>query len=122
MNKEENLKRQYADDKNLSARYKLHLKHSTNKQGFYAWLWEQYELFENCRILELGCGNGGQWENRNDSLPHGCSVVLSDFSEGMVDIVKEKFANYEPFSFQRMDIQNITFSNETFDIVIANQM
>ena len=60
MDKIENVKQQYSNDKNLSVRTKLHLKHSTNKQGFVTWLFDKYEFSENCRILELGCGNGGQ--------------------------------------------------------------
>jgi len=122
MNKTENVKQQYSDDKNLSARMNLHLKHSTNKQGFLVWLWEQYNFFDNCRILELGCGNGAQWESKIDSLPNGCDIILSDFSNGMVDIVKEKYAAYKNVSFQQIDIQNIPFPDETFDIVIANHM
>ena len=122
INKTESVKQQYSDDKNLSSRMNLHLKHSTNKQGFFSWLWEQYKFFDNCRILELGCGNGAQWENRIDILPGGCNIILSDFSEGMVKIVREKYAEYTNFSFQQIDIQNIPFANETFDIVIANHM
>ena len=122
INKIENVKRQYSDDKNLSARINLHAKHSTNKQGFSNWLWEQYYFFENCKILELGCGNGEQWETKINLLPNGCKIILSDFSEGMVNTVKEKYADYELFSFQQIDIQDIPFSNDTFDIVIANHM
>jgi ubiquinone/menaquinone biosynthesis C-methylase UbiE len=118
----ENVKQQYADDKNLSARINLHEKHSTNKQGWGAWLWEKYSFFDNCRILELGCGNGKQWEDKADNLPIGCKVTLSDFSDGMVSLVKEKYEKHRPFSFQRIDIQDIPFPGETFDIVIANHM
>jgi ubiquinone/menaquinone biosynthesis C-methylase UbiE len=132
--KTENVKQQYSDDKNLSARMNLHIKHSTNKKGFFPWLWEQYELadnsdnsnhfdnFENCRILELGCGNGAQWENKIDSLPNSCNVILSDFSAGMVNTVREKYGEYKNFSFRQIDIQDIDFPDETFDIVIANHM
>jgi len=121
-NTTENVKQQYSDDKNLSVRMKLHSKHSTNKQGFVAWLWEQYKFFENCRILELGCGNGVQWENRIDSLPNNCSLTLSDFSEGMVNITEEKYKKHKNVVFQQIDIQDVPFSDEMFDIVIANNM
>jgi len=120
MSKAEKVKRQYSNDKNLSARMNLHAKHSSNKQGFFAWLWEQYEFSENCRILELGCGNGAQWENK--VLPDGCNVILSDFSDGMVNIVKEKYGEYKSFSFRQIDIQDIKMPDATFDIIIANHM
>jgi ubiquinone/menaquinone biosynthesis C-methylase UbiE len=81
------IKQQYVDDKNLAVRLNFHIKHSTNKQGLVSWLWEQYDFPENGKILELGCGNGLQWENDIKNLPSGCSVVLTDLSQGMVDIV-----------------------------------
>jgi len=122
ISKIENVQQQYSDEKNLSARINLHAKHSTNKQGFSNWLWEQYNFFENCKILELGCGNGEQWETKINLLPDDCKIILSDFSEGMINAVKEKYDDYELFSFQQIDIQDIPFANDTFDIVIANHM
>lgn len=44
------------------------------------------------RILELGCGNGNQWEGHIDKLPAFCTLILSDFSEGMVNVVWEKYS------------------------------
>ena len=122
MYKTETVIQQYSDDKNLSARYNLHLKHSTNKQGFTAWLWDKYAFFDGCQILELGCGNGSQWENRICSLPDDCKIILSDFSSGMLSIVKEKYKSKKPFSFQHIDIQDIPYQNEAFDVIIANHM
>lgn len=122
VDKTENVKQQYSNDKNLSIRSNLHSKHSTNKQGLVPWLFEKYEFSEGFNILELGCGNGYQWQNRIESLPQGCSLTLSDFSNGMVDIVKSKYSEYNNVSFQQIDIQNIPFQVETFDVVIANHM
>ena len=116
---------QYSDDRNLSVRSKLHAKHSTNKQGFGSWLFEKYCFSKNNSILELGCGNGWQWEwDRGiERLPHGCKVILSDFLEGMVNIVKEKFSSYNTdIDFQKIDVQAIPYGDESFDVVIANHM
>jgi ubiquinone/menaquinone biosynthesis C-methylase UbiE len=122
MIKSENVKEQYSDDGNLSARISLHAKHSTNKQGLVPWLFEQYYFSQDIRILELGCGNADQWEGRVESLPKGVELILSDFSEGMVDIVSGKYVKETKVSCQRIDIQNIPFEDEAFDIVIANFM
>jgi len=122
INKKGHVERQYSDDKNLSVRINLHAKHSTNKQGFSNWLWEHYNFPENCQILELGCGNGEQWKSKIDTLSQGCRVILSDFSEGMVNSVREKYKKYELFSFQQIDIQDTPFQSDTFDAVIANHM
>lgn len=120
--KSEHVKLQYGDDKNLSTRIKLHSKHSVNKQAFGAWLFGQYDFTCCTRILELGCGNGGQWEGRIGSLPSDATLVLSDYSEGMVDIVWEKYSSFPKVLVQRIDIQDIPFPEATFDIVIANHM
>lgn len=122
MNQSESVKTQYLDDKNLSIRINLHAKYSTNPKGFVPWLFEQYAFSENLCILELGCGNGNQWEGRIDTLPKGCKLILSDFSSGMVETVKEKHAGYAHVCFEQIDIQNIDYPKETFDIVIANHM
>ena len=118
----EYVKHQYSDDSKLSLRRNLHSKYSSNKQGFTAWLFDKYEFFNNCRILELGCGNGEQWERQIENLPDGCNLLLSDFSDGMVNIVREKYIKYKNLSFQQIDIQNIPLQDETFDIVISNHM
>ena len=122
ISKKDNVEKQYSNDKNLSARIKLHAKHSTNKQGLANWLWEHYSFFDNCHVLELGCGNGEQWQTKIGTLPNGCRVVLSDFSEGMVSAVKQKYAEQKLFSFRQIDIQDIPFGDESFDVVIANHM
>ena len=123
MNQKESIQRQYSDDKNLSARIKLHAKHSTNKQGFVPWLFTQYRFSANDSILELGCGNGGQWEGRIGKLPGNCCLTLSDYSEGMVSTVEEKFSNqFYNVDFKQVDIQDIPFADESFDVVIANHM
>lgn len=122
MDQTENVKAQYVNDQNLSDRIKLHVKYSTNRQGLVPWLFEQYSFSENERILELGCGNGRQWDDRIEDLPRGCSLILSDLSEGMVDSVKRKFSKCGNVLCERMDIQDIKHQDETFDIVIANHM
>lgn len=122
MDKIENVKEQYKDENNLSVRIKLHKKYSTNKQGFVPWLFEKYKFSNGCRILELGCGSGEQWQNRIWELPADCILVLSDFSEGMVDNVWGKYSNHKNFLAQRIDIQSIPYPDSCFDIVIANHM
>ncbi len=63
-----------------------------NKQAFITWLSEKYQFHGGCRILELGCGNGEQWQNHIHQLPDGCMLVLSDLSEGMVKIVWDNYS------------------------------
>ncbi len=122
MNRTENVREQYKDDSNLSVRIGFHVKYSTNSQGLIPWLFEKYEFSKGYRILELGCGNGGQWENRIQNLPAGCTLVLSDFSEGMVSMVWDRYKHHKNMLSAKIDIQNIPFPDNCFDVVIANYM
>lgn len=122
MDRTENVKEQYSDDKNLSVRIRLHAKYSTNKLGLISWLFEKYEFGEGFRILELGCGNAKQWEGNIGRLPPDSTLVLTDFSSGMVDTVRDKFSDNGHVAVQQADIQNIPFPAGSFDAVIANHM
>jgi ubiquinone/menaquinone biosynthesis C-methylase UbiE len=116
------VKEQYSNSTNLNTRISIHEKYSVNRLGFGNWLYQQYEFSDNMRILELGCGTGDLWMNRIDHLPHGTSLILSDFSEGMVDIVRNKFSTNPRMSFEQINIEAIPYEAETFDMIIANMM
>ena len=116
------VKAQYRDASRLNTRISIHEKYSVNKQGFGAWIFEQYDISPGTRILELGCGNGDIWRNRIDCLPEGVSLVLSDFSEGMLKETKVNLPASANVSYQQIDIQAIPFEGDSFDIVIANMI
>lgn len=89
MNDASIVKRQYATSNNLNTRISIHDKYSTNKIGFRNWIVSNYRIDKGMKVLELGCGTGDMWKNR-DSLINLCSqLVLSDFSEGMVESTKK---------------------------------
>jgi ubiquinone/menaquinone biosynthesis C-methylase UbiE len=116
------VKEQYKNSTNLDTRISIHERYSTNKQGFHNWLYEQYELGENLKILELGCGTGDLWTDHIDQLLPGTSLILSDFSEGMVEVVRNKYGSYPGVSYEQINIEAIPHGTESFDIVIANMM
>ncbi len=122
MNRPENVRAQYGDDRNLSERIKLHNLYSTNPQGYVPWLFEKYRFAEGDRILELGCGNANQWTGNLDRLPAGCHLTLTDLSEGMVEAVRVKFAGRGHVTVLRADISHVPFPDGAFDAVIANHM
>lgn len=116
------VKKQYASADNLNTRISIHDKYSTNKMGFGNWIVSNYRISEGMKVLELGCGTGDMWKNR-ESLIRACSkLILSDFSEGMVETAKNNIGSFGNMEYKVIDIQEIPYENETFDIVIANMM
>jgi ubiquinone/menaquinone biosynthesis C-methylase UbiE len=122
MNDAAAVKEQYLDSKNLDARMSIHEKYSINKLGYGNWIYQQYHFKEDIRILELGCGTGDLWTNRLDQLGPGTSLILSDFSEGMVEVVRNKYSSHRNVSFEQINIEAIPYEAESFDVVIANMM
>jgi len=117
-----NVINQYATADNLITRINIHEKYSTNKKGFGMWIFEQYNLFPNAHILELGCGNGGIWLHNYSLLPNGCQLILTDFSEGMLNAARKVLINLDGITFRQVDIQDIPYMNESMDFIIANMM
>lgn len=114
--------KQYEDDSKFRKRQNFHEKYSTNKYGFKNWMFDKYKIFDGCKILELGCGNGIIWDEKYGVLPANIEIVLSDLSEGMCKIVEEKHSQHKNVQVRQIDIQNIPYEDNTFDIVIANHM
>lgn len=112
---------QYKDARNLNARIRIHLEFSTNPYGWFRWVFDQYELPSQARILELGCGPGDLWRDNIDRLPAGWEITLSDFSPGMWGQAREKLNPLgRAFQFETIDAQSIPYDNDHFDAVIAN--
>lgn len=116
------VKRQYATAKNLNTRISIHDKYSTNKMGFGNWIVSNYRIHKGMNVLEIGCGTGDMWKNRETLIGKCSKLILSDFSEGMVDTTKTNIGNYDNVEYRIMDIQEIPYEDETFDVVIANMM
>lgn len=122
INKADIVKNQYSSSSNLNTRISIHDKYSTNKMGFSNWIYSNYEIPEGARILELGCGTGSMWIGKDEVVRKCGKLILSDFSEGMIETAKEKLSSYDKIEYQVIDIQDIPYEDDSFDIVIANMM
>lgn len=120
---ENSLKTQYRNSTNISARIRLHRLFSSNKQGWFPWIYEQCQITEGMKILELGCGNGRLWIENKAKLPADCEIILSDISEGMIrDVRREQSLQDDRFSFAAFDCHAIPYEDASFDLVIANHV
>ena len=118
-NEEANIIEQYKNAKNLNDRISLHEKYSTNKQGWFNWLFNQIDFSKVNRLLELGCGNGKLWQENKIDLRNR-EIFLSDISEGMVEEVRNKLGS--DFNCIVADAEKIPFKDSYFDSIIANHV
>lgn len=124
---EKSLKSQYENANNISARIRLHKEFSTNKQGWFPWIFEtgilpQIKSEGTIEILELGCGEGSLWTENLYLLPDTVHITVSDISEGMIRDIRRNIGSDERFSYECFDCQQIPAQSKTYDIVIANHL
>lgn len=122
-NMENSMKTQYQNSTNISARIRLHSLFSSNRQGWFPWIYEQCQIRSGMRVLELGCGNGKLWTENKELLPEDVSITLTDISEGMIrELRRDEQLRDERFSFAAFDCHEIPYPEESFDLVVANHM
>jgi SAM-dependent methyltransferase len=117
------LQQQYRDSSNFRKRAALVGKFSTNRYPWYRWVYDQLELSPDALVLELGCGPGSLWKRNLDRILPGSTIVMSDFSAGMLrDSQNNLGASRSSFSFCQLDGAALPFRPQCLDAVIANMM
>ena len=121
---EQSLKQQYLNSSNIGARISLHAKYAVNKQGWFPWIFEQCDMHDGMRVLELGCGNGSFWLENWEKIPAKAQITLSDQSEGMLREAKKAFSGKRKirFDYQVIDFHDIPEKDASYDLVIANHV
>lgn len=122
LNDIEAVQKQYESTTNLNTRISIHDKYSVNKQGFGNWIVSHYQINEGMRILELGCGTGDMWKDQINLLEKCSELVLTDFSDAMIKTAHDNIGDFPNVTYRVVDIQEIPFEANDFDIVIANMM
>lgn len=120
---EKSMKNQYQNASNISSRINLHSLYSQNKQGWFPWIYQQCQIHEHMKILELGCGDGALWTQNLSLLPPDVSVTLSDLSSGMLRDARRAIGRKDSrFTFETFDCSRIPHEDDSFDLVIANHV
>lgn len=129
MNNQEYLRKdQYNNMDKLSARIRLHQDFSVNPMDIHRWFFDhmlaQLITDETLFILECGCGRGDLWQQNAEYIPDDWQITLTDFSPGMLADCQSFLGPQlaERFDFHQADIQSLPFSENSFDVVIANMM
>jgi SAM-dependent methyltransferase len=113
---------QYRDARNVNARIDLHTRFSENRYGWQPWIFDHLPTAAACRVLEVGCGPGRLWLDNAARIPGQWSIVLSDFSTGMLEDTRRTLVLDRPMSLLVCDAQALPFRDATFDCVVANHM
>ena len=88
-NNTEAVKEQYKTSNGLDTRISFHDKYSTNKLGYGNWIVSNYHISAGMKVLELGCGTGSLWIGRDELISQFGKLVLTDFSEGMLETARK---------------------------------
>jgi SAM-dependent methyltransferase len=114
---------QYLTASNLNARIALHQRFSTNPYGWLRWVFDQFRLPLQCRLVELGGGAGDLWVENQSRIPTGWAVTMSDASVGMVAYSCQRLSPSDgALTFAVVDAQALPFATASMDAVIANHM
>jgi ubiquinone/menaquinone biosynthesis C-methylase UbiE len=114
---------QYKDGSNLNARVALHRQFSVAQQDWIPWVLDQIALQPGEQVLECGGGPGWLWRQNLDRLPAGCHITFTDLSPGMVAEARAALSHAaDRFTFQTVNIMELPFDDDSFDVVVANHM
>ena len=120
---EADLRDQYKDSTNLSARAAIY-RFSTSPGFGPDWVFEQMlaEIPARAKILEIGCGPGSMWRNNLNRMPKGWRVRLTDLMSGMIAEARTALSQDNRFTFDIMDAQKLDLADGCVDAVVANHM
>ena len=122
MRDKEVLARQYQDSSKLDIRRNFHKKYGTNSIGYTDWILSKIRFFKGYHVLEVGCGTGSLWENVPELVDTFSELVLTDISRGMIEIVRQRFAGRKNIQIQAVDVLDLPFEDNSFDVIVANSM
>ena len=114
---------QYKDSSNLDARATLHRQFTISEQAWMPWVFDQIALRQDEQVLECGGGPGWLWRENVDRIPSGCHITFTDLSAGMVAEAQAALTRAaDRFTFQTVNIMELPFDDNSFDVVVANHM
>jgi ubiquinone/menaquinone biosynthesis C-methylase UbiE len=111
-NDPELVRREYADETGLAARFSLWQRPGLPQPADIAF--EEVLAAAPRRVLEVGCGRG---ELAERLVHHGIEMVALDQSERMVELTRARGVDV-----RLGDVQELPFEDDEFDVAVANHM
>jgi SAM-dependent methyltransferase len=111
---------QYSEPSRLLARRDIY-RFAVDSVDLHPWTFDHLDLGAGARLLEVGCGIGQLWTANAERVPCGWTVVLSDFSPGMLRGARDRLTGSR-FHFELADATALPHRAGAFDAVIANHM
>ncbi|WP_346867891.1 MULTISPECIES: MerR family transcriptional regulator [unclassified Clostridium] len=120
---EKELLQRSRDASNLNEGVKLMDRFSTNRYGWYPWVFDNMKIKKKDKVLEIGCGNGVLWAKNMDNIHESIEVTLTEICEDMINEAKLNLRdNSKRFNFIITDLTSLPFDDNSFDVVIANHI
>jgi ubiquinone/menaquinone biosynthesis C-methylase UbiE len=111
----------YDNSQDLDIRKDIQDSYSLRQENWFRWLYKRIKLSGDGLKLEVGCGPGDLWSDNSGELHQGFRVLLTDFSEGMVNEARRRLREIPAlFSFCALDVQYIPLQSSGCQTVIAN--
>lgn len=110
--------KQYKSTNYLDSRIAVH-QYNINSESFFEWSWRKMNASDGSKIVEIGCGPGTFWNDNKKHLSEDSSVLMTDFSNDMLDKAKNNI-NDSRFAYEITDIDNINYPDESYDVIMAH--
>lgn len=110
----------YDDAAALNSRDNIQAHYGSHPVAWYDWIWSHLHAREGMRWLDLGCGPGHLWWRQRGRLPTDSSVLLTDYSPGMVAAARSNLAGAgEQFYFATADGEALPVAGASLTAVVA---
>jgi SAM-dependent methyltransferase len=112
------LENAFADERGLLLRKRMHDLYSVPQMNIAEWVLDRFQWKGNEKVLDIGSGPGSYLEPLLTHIQPE-QYVAGDLSLGMLKAVRQ---NDLPLKTSVMNVVQLPFPDETFDVVLANHM